>query len=117
MTEPIIIPPEHQDSFRRLMPYIEGRLRQNPQVMEALFLFLKLGGEKLARVAVDAYNETQRLNDAETKKRQREEALLRENLEEEVEGEEGSDSDEETDDDKNEDEIGGDFEDDDDFEE
>ncbi len=85
MTDSFTIPPEHQESFRRLYPYMEGPLRHNAQVMEALVFFLKLGGEKLARVAIDAYNENQRLNDAETKKRLREEALLRENREEEEE--------------------------------
>jgi hypothetical protein len=90
MTQSFTIPPEQQDAFRRLYPYMEGALKQNAQVMEALSYFLKLGGEKLARVAVEAYNENQRLNDAETKKRMREEALLlehREDDEEELEGE------------------------------
>ncbi len=93
MTDSFIIPPEHQESFRRLYPYMEGPLRHNAQVMSALLFFLKLGGEKLARVAVDAYNENQRLVDAENKKRLREEALLRENRGEaegeEIEGEAG----------------------------
>jgi hypothetical protein len=90
MTPLFTIPPEQQDAFRRLYPYMDGALKKNAQVMEALSYFIKLGGEKLARVAVDAYNENQRLNDAETKKRLREEALLLEQSdddEEEIEGE------------------------------
>ena len=52
-------------------------------------LYLKLGGEKLARIALDAFNETQRLNDAEMKKRLREEALLVEPIDD-IEDEEDS---------------------------
>jgi hypothetical protein len=51
-------------------------------------LYLKLGNEKLARIAIEAYNENYRLSELENRRRLHEEALLRESLE--VEDEEGS---------------------------
>lgn len=83
MSEPFSVPAEYQESFRRLLPYIAGPLRNNATVMQSILLYLKLGNEKLARIAIDAYNENHRLSELENRRRQREEALLRENLEDE----------------------------------
>jgi len=76
MADTFHIPDDYQPSFRRLLPYMAAPLRNDPQVMQSLVLYLKLGGEKLARIALEAFNETQRLNDAEFKKRLREEAMI-----------------------------------------
>lgn len=55
------IPPETRQSLQRLMPYMSQELRNDPQRLEAILLFFKLGGDKLARIVIDAYNQTQRL--------------------------------------------------------
>ncbi|MCJ8499073.1 hypothetical protein [Desulfatitalea alkaliphila] len=55
------IPPETRQSLQRLMPYMSPELRNDPQRLEAILLFFKLGGDKLARIVIDAYNQTQRL--------------------------------------------------------
>jgi hypothetical protein len=72
------IPEEFHESFRRLFPYMAASLRSDEKALEAILIYLKLGDEKLARIAVEAMNENHRLNDAALKKRLREEALLRE---------------------------------------
>ena len=76
MADAYHIPEEYQSTFRRFLPSMAAPLRNDPEVLQALLLYLKLGGEKLARIALDAFNETQRLNDAEMKKRLREQAML-----------------------------------------
>lgn len=91
MTEAFVIPDEYKESFRRLLPYMALPLRNDQKVYESLLIFLKLGGERLARIALEAFNETQRLNDAELKKRLREEELLRENGDAEDEDENADD--------------------------
>ena len=88
MTEPFTIPDNYHQSFRRLFPYLDGSLQNDQQVLGALLLFLKIGGEKLARIAIDAFNETHRLNEAQMKRLLREEAMLRENIDEDEEQEE-----------------------------
>ena len=80
MADAFHIPEDYQSSFRRFLPFMAAPLRNDPQVMQSLLIYLKLGGEKLARIALEAFNETQRLNDAELKKRLREEALLQEQM-------------------------------------
>ena len=82
MAEPFNIPTEYRESFRRILPYMASPLRNDETVMHAVFLYLKLGNEKLARIAIDAYNENYRLSELEYRRRLREEALLSENLEE-----------------------------------
>lgn len=78
MSGSFTVPEEFQQSFRRLLPYMTSQLRNDEKALEAILIFLKLGDEKLARVAIEAMNENQRLNDAALKKKMREEALLRE---------------------------------------
>lgn len=95
------IPLEHQESFRRLLPYMVPAMRNDQQAIEALLLYLKLGGEKLARIVIDAFNQTQHMNHAELQKRLREEAMLAEQLRdsEKADDEEASDEDEDEDED------------------
>jgi len=93
MADQFTVPEEYALSFRRILPYLAAPLQKNIRILESLLLYLKLGGEKMARIAIDAMNVTQRLHDAEIKKQLREQELLnderREDLDEdEDEGEE-----------------------------
>lgn len=91
------IPDEYHESFRRLLPYIEAPLHNNPQVLESLLIYLKLGGEKMARIAIDAFNMNQRMLDAELRKQLRDQMLARRESDES--DEKSSDEDDEDDDD------------------
>jgi hypothetical protein len=74
MADQFTVPEEFDISIRRIFPHLTAPLQKDPQVLESLMLYLKLGGEKLARIAIDALNATQRLQDAEPKKQLREQA-------------------------------------------
>jgi len=76
------IPPEQRKSFQRLLPHMVAGLRNDPQGLEAVFLYLKMGGEKMARIAIDAYNQTHRLKNAQMQKLRLEEALMAEQIDE-----------------------------------
>jgi hypothetical protein len=91
MDNQFTVPEEYETSFRRILPYLMAPLQKNTQVLESLLLYLKLGGEKMARIAIDALNVTQRLQDAEVKKQLREQELLndQEDLDDEDENENG----------------------------
>ncbi|MFZ1986215.1 MAG: hypothetical protein WAU91_17515 [Desulfatitalea sp.] len=82
------VPSEFRESFQRLLPHMVAGLRNDPQGLEAIYLYLKLGGEKLARIAIDASNQTHRLKNAQMQKLRLEEALMAEQLEEAEEEEE-----------------------------
>lgn len=90
------IPDGYHESFRRLLPYIEAPLHNNPQVLESLLIYLKLGGEKMARIAIDAFNMNQRMLDAEFRKQLRNEMLS---------GREQDESDDEDSDDDDDDDV------------
>jgi len=83
MESSFTIPQELNYSFQRLTPYMTPRLRNDEQSLEAIVLYLKLGGEKLARIAIDAYNQTHRLQDAADQKLRLEETLLAKQMEDE----------------------------------
>ena len=76
MADQFTVPEDYELSFRRILPYLAAPLQNNPHVLESLTLYLKLGGEKMARIAIDAFNVTQRLQDAEIRKQLREQELL-----------------------------------------
>jgi hypothetical protein len=76
------VPSEFRESFQRLLPHMVAGLRNDPKSLEAIYLYLKLGGEKLARIAIDASNQTHRLKNAQMQKMRLEEALMAEQLEE-----------------------------------
>ena len=71
----IDIPDEYKNSFQRLIPYFPSALREDPKALESILLYMKVGGERLARIAIDAFKQNQHLSDAETQKRLREAAL------------------------------------------
>lgn len=90
MDSTFTVPNDYQESFQRLIPHMVAGLRNDPQSLEAIYLYLKLGGEKLARIAIDAYNQTHRLKNAQMQKLRLEEALMAEQMDE-SEGEEDED--------------------------
>ncbi len=97
------VPQELQMSFQRVIPYMSPGLRKDEQGLEAILLYLKLGGERLARIAIDAYNQTHRLKDAAEQKLRLEETLLAKQLEDEAD-EDDDDEDDDKDDDEDDDE-------------
>jgi len=99
MAQQFSIPEEYEIPFRRIIPYLSAQLQNDPKVFDALVLYFKLGGEKMARIVIDALNATYRLQYAEMIKRMREEAMLRDQQDDEAD-----DEDEEDDEDEDEDE-------------
>jgi len=94
MADRFTVPEEYAVSFRRILPYLAAPLKKNMRILESLLLYLKLGGEKMARIAIDAMNVTQRLQDAEVKKQLREQELLNDERHDDSEGEENEEDDE-----------------------
>ena len=96
MSQEFSIPEEYEMPFRRILPYLAAPLQKDPKVLESLVLYFKLGGDKMARIVIDALNVTHRIQYAEMVKKMREEAMLRENQDEEddesgeEQGEEGA---------------------------
>ena len=76
MADQFNVPEEYEISFRRILPYLAAPMHRNVRVLESLALYLKFGGEKMARIVIDALNVTQRLQDAEIRKQMREQELL-----------------------------------------
>ena len=99
MVEQFTIPEEYAIAYRRILPYLVAPLHKEPQIFESLLLYLKLGGERLARIAIDALNVSQRQRDAEMLKLLRQEAMLA------IAAEEDDDEDDEDDEDFDEDET------------
>lgn len=95
MADQFTVQEEFEVSFRRILPYLAAPLRYNQRVLESLLLYLKLGGEKMARIVIDAMNVTQRLQDAQLRKQLREQELLNDD------SREGLDDDDDDDDDEN----------------
>lgn len=95
MDDRFTVPEEYEASFRRILPYLMAPLQKNTQILESLLLFLKLGGEKMARIAIDALNVTQRLQDAEVRKQLREQELLNDNDQEALDDDEDENGDQE----------------------
>lgn len=71
------LPPNLMGSFKRVSRRIPAELKKDDELMRTVVAFLRLGGEKLARQAIDAARQTQELEIAERKKKAREEALVR----------------------------------------
>lgn len=87
MSQNFSIPEEYEIPFRRILPYLAAPLQKDSKVLESLVLYFKLGGEKMARIVIDALNVTHRIQYAEMIKKMREEAMLRENRSEEEDDE------------------------------
>ncbi len=76
MAQNFTIPEDYKIPFRRILPYLSAPLQNDPEVLESLLLYIKLGGEKMARIVIDALHVTERIQYAEMIKKMREEALL-----------------------------------------
>jgi hypothetical protein len=82
MAENFTVPEEYEIAFRRILPYLSAPLQKEQHILETLLLYLKIGGERLARIAIDAFNVSQRQHDAEMLKLLRQEAMLAEGKDE-----------------------------------
>ena len=91
MAQQFEIPEEYEIPFRRIVPYLSAPLQNDPKVLQALVLYFKLGGEKMARIVIDALNVTHRIEYAEMIKRMREEAMLRDRQDDGAEDEDSDD--------------------------
>jgi len=98
MESTFMVPEEFHASFQRLLPHMVAGLRNDAESLETILLYLKLGGERLARIAIDAFNQTHRLKQAQLQKQRLEEALLAEQMES-SDDEDDDDEDEDGDDD------------------
>lgn len=49
MTNKLDIPAELQDAFQRLMKLVPAELRDNAHIQKTILVYLKFGGERLAR--------------------------------------------------------------------
>lgn len=100
MAQEFSTPEEYERPFRRILPFLAAPLQNDSKVMESLVLYYRLGGEKLARIVVDALNVTRKMQESERIKRLREMAMLLDSRD--VESDE--DEDEEQDDDQDDEE-------------
>ena len=91
MAQQFEIPEEYEIPFRRIVPHLSAPLQNDPKVLQALVLYFRLGGEKMARIVIDALNVTHRIEYAEMIKRMREEAMLRDRQDDGAEDEGGDD--------------------------
>ncbi|MBI9085240.1 MAG: hypothetical protein JEZ11_16710 [Desulfobacterales bacterium] len=53
MIDKLNLPEEHQTAFRRMLRILPDGFREDEAKMQALLVYLKLGGEKLARQRLD----------------------------------------------------------------
>ena len=77
MIDMLDVPENLMGSFKRIARRIPVDLKKNEALMQTVVDYLKLGGEKLARQAVEAAKQTQEREGAQRKKKAREEALIR----------------------------------------
>jgi len=77
MIENIEVPQKLMGSFKRLARRIPVDLKKDEELIRTILAYLELGGEKLARQAVEAAKQTLDLEVAQRKKKAREEALIR----------------------------------------
>ena len=103
MDDRFTVPEEYEASFRRILPYLMAPMQKNRQILESLLLYLKLGGDKMARIAIDALNVTQRLLEAEARKQLREQELLNDQEDLDDDGDENGDQDDDAADDDDDD--------------
>jgi phosphopantothenoylcysteine synthetase/decarboxylase len=71
------IPDELVGSYKRVSRRIPVDLKKDEALNRTIIAYLKLGGERLARQAVEAAKQTFELELAQRKKKAREEALIR----------------------------------------
>lgn len=104
MIDRIEIPEALMGSFKRVARRIPVDLKKDEAMVQTIVAYLQLGGEKLARHAVEAAKQTMELEFAQKKKKAREEALIRAAearlaVQDEESGDDGDDFDDDDDDD------------------
>lgn len=77
MIEKVEVPKDLMGSFRRVARRIPVDLKKDDVLLETVVAYLKLGGEKLARQAVESAKQSYELEVVQRKKKAREEALIR----------------------------------------
>lgn len=77
MINTVEVPQELVGSFKRIARRIPVDLKKDEALLKTIVTYLQLGGEKLARQAVDAAKQTLELEIIQRKKKAREEALIR----------------------------------------
>ena len=77
MIENIEVPKRLMGSFKRVVRRIPVDLRKDEELIRTALAYLELGGEKLARQAVETAKQTLDLEVAQRRKKAREEALIR----------------------------------------
>jgi hypothetical protein len=71
------VPGDLMGSFKRISRRIPVELKKDDELIRTVIAYLQLGGEKLARQAVEAAKQTLALEVTERRKKAREEALIR----------------------------------------
>jgi len=77
MIENIEVPRKLLGPFKRVVRRIPVDLKKDEELIRTVLAYLELGGEKLARQAVETAKRTLNLEVAQRKKKAREEALIR----------------------------------------
>ena len=77
MFEKVEVPKDLMGSFRRVVRRIPVDLKKDDVLLDTVVAYLKLGGEKLARQAVESAKQSYELEVVQRKKKAREEALIR----------------------------------------
>jgi hypothetical protein len=77
MVNTIEVPQRLIGSFKRIARRIPVDLKKDEQLVKTIVAYLQLGGEKLARQAVDTAKQTLELEFIQRRKKAREEALIR----------------------------------------
>ena len=77
MIDQIEVPKDLKGSFKRVARRIPVELRKDETLIKTVVDYLQLGGEKLARQAVESAKKTLELEVAQRRKKAREDALIR----------------------------------------
>jgi len=77
MNEPLEIPEALRLTWNRLLNRMPIKLRQKEDVLESVLLFLKLGGERLAKQAIEAARASLTLEGTRLRRQQKAEAMRR----------------------------------------
>jgi hypothetical protein len=112
MVNTIDVPQGLMGSFKRIARRIPVDLKKDEELVKTIVAYLQLGGERLARQAVDTARQSLELEIIQRKKKAREEALIRAaearlaaTDEESVKDDDYEDVDEDDDDDDDDDEM------------
>ena len=77
MISNIDVPEALKGPFKRIARRIPVDLKKDEELVKTIIAFLELGGEKLARQAVESAKQTLELEKTQKRKKAREEALIR----------------------------------------